>query len=31
MEELRELAAALPAESRRRLLGENVARAYGLA
>ena len=30
MTELRELADALPAESRRRLLGENVAAAYGL-
>jgi len=28
MEELRELADALPAESRRRLLGENASRAY---
>jgi predicted TIM-barrel fold metal-dependent hydrolase len=30
MAELRELGAALPEESRRRLLGENVAQAYGL-
>jgi uncharacterized protein len=30
MEELRELADALPAESRRRLLGENASRAYGI-
>jgi hypothetical protein len=30
MEELRELVDALPAETRRRLLGENAAEAYGV-